>query len=350
MRDAARAIDALRRGWPVRVAAGDGALDVLAVETADDPRLAEFDPDGTADLLISPERAATLKLANQLAAASNSAVRLERVPWLDLPAAMALADPAQDLAAPLKGPFQAIDACAPLAAAAALRLARLAGLLPAFFVAHAAGSTVVTVDAAAIDDFDSPAGLVIAARARLPVAAAEDAEIVAFRSRDDAIEHVALVIGAPTGQPPLVRVHSECLTGDVLGSLKCDCGPQLHAALEAIRGDGWGILIYLRQEGRGIGLINKLRAYALQDQGFDTVDANLRLGFAVDERDFAVAARMLALLGIDRVRLLTNNPAKVEGLGDAGIAVVARVPLTVAANPHNADYLATKRDRTRHHL
>jgi GTP cyclohydrolase II len=208
----------------------------------------------------------------------------------------------------------------------------------------------VTVDAAAIDDFDSPTGLVIAARAHLPVAAAEDTEIVAFRSRDDAIEHVALVIGVPAGQPPLVRVHSECLTGDVLGSLKCDCGPQLHAALEAIRADGWGILIYLRQEGRGIGLINKLRAYALQDQGFDTVDANLRLGFAVDERDFAVAARMLALLGIDRVRLLTNNPAKVEGLGQAGIAVVARVPLAVAANPHNADYLATKRDRTRHHL
>ncbi len=136
MRDAARAIDALRRGWPVRVAADDGALDVLAVETADEPRLAEFDPDGTAELLISPERAATLKLANQLAAASSGPVRLERVPWLDLPAAMALADPAQDLAAPLKGPFQAIDAGAPLAAAAALRLARLAGLLPAFFVAR----------------------------------------------------------------------------------------------------------------------------------------------------------------------------------------------------------------------
>jgi len=350
MREAARAIDALRRGWPVRVAAGDGALDLLAVETADEPRLAEFDPDGRADLLISPERAATLKLANQRAAASNEAVRLERVPWLDLPAAIALADPAQDLAAPLKGPFQAIETGAPLAAAAALRLARLAGLLPAFFVARTSDAATVTVDAAAIDAYDSPAGLVIAARARLPIAAAEDAEIVAFRSRDDAIEHVALVIGAPSGQPPLVRVHSECLTGDVLGSLKCDCGPQLHAALEAIRADGWGILIYLRQEGRGIGLVNKLRAYALQDQGFDTVDANLRLGFAVDERDFAVAARMLALLGIDRVRLLTNNPAKVEGLGEAGIAVDARVPLAIPANPHNVDYLATKRDRTRHHL
>jgi GTP cyclohydrolase II len=350
MREAARAIDALRRGWPVRVAADDGALDLLAVETADEARLAEFDPAGTAALLISPERAATLKLANQLAAAAPTAVRIDRSPWLDLPAAIALADPARDLAEPLKGPFQAIPEAAPDAASAALRLARLAGLLPAFFVAHSPGDVAAVVDSVAIAEHDSPAGLVIAARARLPVAAAEDAEVVAFRSRDDAIEHIALVIGAPNGLPPLVRVHSECLTGDVLGSLKCDCGPQLDAALAAMRDDGWGILVYLRQEGRGIGLINKLRAYALQDQGFDTVDANLRLGFAVDERDFAVAARMLALLGIDRVRLLTNNPAKVEGLAAAGIEVVARVPLAIAANPHNVDYLATKRDRTRHHL
>ena len=148
----------------------------------------------------------------------------------------------------------------------------------------------------------------------------------------------------------LTRLHSECFTGDLLGSLKCDCGSQLRGAIDAISAHGGGVLLYLAQEGRGIGLINKLRAYALQDQGFDTVDANLRLGFAVDERDFAVAARMLALLGIDRVRLLTNNPAKVEGLGDAGTTVVARVPLAIAANPHNVDYLATKRDRTRHHL
>jgi GTP cyclohydrolase II len=136
----------------------------------------------------------------------------------------------------------------------------------------------------------------------------------------------------------------------VLGSLKCDCGPQLQAALNEIAGSGWGILLYLRQEGRGIGLINKLRAYRLQDQGFDTVDANTRLGFRIDARDFRVAARMLALLGQSRIRLLTNNPDKVAELERAGIEVVERVPHRMPANPHNEKYLATKRDRTGHQL
>jgi GTP cyclohydrolase II len=159
-----------------------------------------------------------------------------------------------------------------------------------------------------------------------------------------------LLVGAPNGQPPLVRVHSECLTGDALGSLKCDCGPQLAAALEAIAAAGWGILLYLRQEGRSIGLVNKLRAYALQDQGYDTVDANLRLGFADDERDFSVAARMLEKLGQTSIRLLTNNPRKVEALAGLGIGVVERVPLKAGASQHNQAYLDTKRDRSGHQL
>jgi GTP cyclohydrolase II len=192
--------------------------------------------------------------------------------------------------------------------------------------------------------------LIVAARAKLPVDAAENSEIVAFRSVSDSAEHVALLIGSPNGQPPLVRLHSECLTGDVLGSLKCDCGPQLQHALKLIADSGWGILLYLRQEGRGIGLVNKLRAYALQDQGFDTVDANVRLGFRVDARDFGVAARMLHLLGQDRIRLLTNNPQKVDGLAGAGIDVVDRVAHAMPPNPHNSRYLATKRDRTGHQL
>jgi GTP cyclohydrolase II len=198
--------------------------------------------------------------------------------------------------------------------------------------------------------FADPANLRLATRARLPVEADERAEIAAFRSADGGDMHAALILGQPNGQPPVVRLHSECLTGDVLGSLKCDCGPQLQAALKEIAASGWGILLYLRQEGRGIGLVNKLRAYALQDQGFDTVDANVRLGFRVDARDFRVAARMLELLGQRRIRLLTNNPAKVIELERAGVEVVERVPHRVPATPHNERYLATKRDRTGHQL
>ena len=159
-----------------------------------------------------------------------------------------------------------------------------------------------------------------------------------------------MIVGEHNGSVPLVRLHSECLTGDVFGSLKCDCGPQLHQALQLIGKSGWGMLLYLRQEGRGIGLINKLRAYQLQDQGFDTVDANLRLGLPVDARGYAIAARMLDLFGQERVRLLTNNPAKVAGLEAAGIAVAERVAHALPANPHNAAYLATKAARTGHQL
>ncbi|VXC94417.1 GTP cyclohydrolase-2 [Sphingomonas sp. 8AM] len=349
-RDAARAIDAMRRGWPITVtAAGQPSLTVLAIETADAERLARFAVDGRFDVLLSNGRAATLKLANQLdAAVPDRPVVVEHAPWFDMALATALADPQLDLATPLKGPFRTIPVAAPVAAGAALQLARIAGLLPAFVIG--VGEAAQVVDAGSIAAHEDAQALQIAARARLPVAGAEHAEIVAFRSPESADEHVALVIGSSNGAPPLVRLHSECLTGDVLGSLKCDCGPQLDAAIQAIAAAGWGVLLYLRQEGRGIGLVNKLRAYALQDQGFDTVDANVRLGFAIDARDFGVAARMLHLLGQDRVRLLTNNPAKVAGLEAAGIAVIERVPHALPANPHNERYLATKRDRTGHQL
>ena len=344
-RDTARAIDAMRRGWPVAIAApGEPPLTLLAVETADAGRLGSF---GDYHLLISGGRAETLKLVNQIAAADpDRPVAVERAPWFDMALATALADPQLDLATPLKGPFRTMELPAPVAAAAALRLARIGGLLPAFFVGS--GEAEVTLTPEDVDAHEDARRLEIAVRARLPVAGAEDAEIVAFRSPESGSEHVALVIGQPTGAPPLVRLHSECLTGDVLGSLKCDCGPQLHAAIHAIEHEGWGILLYLRQEGRGIGLVNKLRAYALQDQGFDTVDANTRLGFVIDARDFGVAARMLTLLGQDRVRLLTNNPAKVAGLERAGVQVVERVRHLLPSNPHNERYLATKRDRTGH--
>ncbi len=344
-RAVARAIDALRRGWVVTI---DGLIDVLAIETADDLRLSAFG--GSGDVLLSASRAATLKLANQADAATPGApVQIAGAPWLDLPAARALADPALDLSHPLKGPFKSMPVDHAAAAGAALALARIAGLLPAFFVCPA-GANDAHITSSAILSYESADRLALVTRAKLPVAAAEQAEIVAFRSPEAAGEHVALLIGSPNGQPPLVRLHSECLTGDVLGSLKCDCGPQLDFALQRIAESGWGILLYMRQEGRGIGLINKLRAYRLQDQGFDTVDANTRLGFDIDARDFGTAAQMLKLLGQDRIRLLTNNPEKLAGLEASGIEIVERVPHQLPHNPHNEHYLATKRDRTGHTL
>jgi GTP cyclohydrolase II len=292
----------------------------------------------------------TLKLANQREAVPTGPVRIARQAWIDLDEATAVADPALDLAHPLKGPFRTEKLVGEDAARAALTLARRSGLLPALFIGGAAGADAVSLDSAAVDALDHVLSLAIASRAKLPTRFAEQGEIVAFRAIEDAAEHVALLVGAPDGRPPLVRLHSECLTGDVLGSLKCDCGAQLDGAIAAMAEAGWGILLYLRQEGRGIGLVNKLRAYALQDQGFDTVDANLRLGFGDDERDFTVAAAMLKLLGQDEVRLLTNNPRKAEGLEAAGIRVVEQVALRIASNPHNAHYLATKKQRSGHRL
>lgn len=343
-RQVARAIDALRHGWPVVI---DGVA-FLAVETADEIGLARFDGQAPADILISGNRAVVLKLANQMDAVPTGPVRIARSPWIDLAGATAIADPALDLKAPLKGPFATLPPGE--GAEAALRLARLAGLLPAMFVGGRSEDDSERPSAASIIAAGYASDLRIAARAKLPTRFADQGEIVAFRSERDAAEHVALLIGAPTGRPPLVRLHSECLTGDVLGSLKCDCGPQLADALSAIAASGWGILLYLRQEGRGIGLVNKLRAYSLQDQGFDTVDANIRLGFVDDERDFGVAARMLSLLSQDAVDLLTNNPRKVAALEAAGVGVAARVPLRTAANPHNEAYLDTKRLRSGHQL
>ncbi|HEX8261335.1 MAG TPA: GTP cyclohydrolase II [Allosphingosinicella sp.] len=344
-RNVARAIDALRRGWPVRIE----GIGFLAVETADETALAAFDADGPADLLISGNRAVTLKLANQRDAVPSGPVRIARTA-MTLAEATAVADPALDLAHPLKGPFRTTAVGCGRAGAAAVALARRAGLLPALFLGGAAAKDSVEVEAAEVEESERSPSLRIASRAKLPTRFAEKAEIVAFRSDDDGTEHVALVLGTPCGKRPLVRLHSECLTGDVLGSLKCDCGPQLDSALDAIAASGWGILLYLRQEGRGIGLVNKLRAYALQDQGFDTVDANLRLGFADDERDFTVAARMLEALAQDEVRLLTNNPRKVQALEAAGIRVAERVSLKAGSNAHNRAYLETKRSRSGHAL
>ena len=187
------------------------------------------------------------------------------------------------------------------------------------------------------------------ATARVPTAEGEY-RLCLYHHSLDAKEHLALVMGDVSGESEvLVRVHSECLTGDVLGSQRCDCGEQLHRAMRQIGRQGVGVIVYLRQEGRGIGLLDKLRAYNLQDQGYDTVEANLALGHQADERDYSAAACILADLDVRSVRLMTNNPTKIEGLRALGVRIVDRVPLEPTVHPENAGYLHTKVKRM-HHL
>ena len=342
-----RSIAALRAGRPVRIEGARQTV-VLAIETATPEMLDLVDPGRSAPLLISGSRAAALSLANERDAADpTEPVLIRRADWLDQETALAIADPGRDLDRPPLGPLHPLPCDCAKSARAALALARLAGLLPALWLVETA-QPATTVTQEEISREARAPNVEVIARASLPIDDMPPTQIVAFRASDDGQEHVALLIGAFGGKPPLVRLHSECLTGDVFGSLKCDCGPQLREALRIIGSEGGGVLLYLRQEGRGIGLANKLRAYALQDRGLDTVDANARLGFADDERDYGHAAAMLRTLGVDEVRLLTNNPAKVAGLEAAGISVVERVPHHMPANPHNADYLATKRSKSGH--
>jgi GTP cyclohydrolase II len=253
---------------------------------------------------------------------------------------------------PVGLPPLAVEPASP-AEAAAVDIAKRASLLPVLVVAPVSEREVdavveIAVDEVANEGMDPP--LVPIVEAELPISLNEGARVIAFRAPDVAYEHVALVVGElDQVETPLVRLHSECLTGDVFGSLRCDCGPQLQAALAQMSADGAGVLLYLRQEGRGIGLTNKLRAYRLQETGLDTLDANTHLGFEQDERDFRTAARMLHALGLYRVRLLTNNPQKVDTLRRHGIAVTERVALLIPANRHNRRYLRTKVQRAGHH-
>lgn len=174
-------------------------------------------------------------------------------------------------------------------------------------------------------------------------------EMVAYRHKESKEEHLALIKGTwKEDEPVMVRVHSSCMTGDIFGSCRCDCGPQLHNAMEMIQKEGKGVILYMNQEGRGIGLMNKLLAYKLQEQGLDTVDANLQLGFKMDERDYGVGAQILRDLGVSKMRLMTNNPTKRAGLIGYGLEIVESIPIEISPNPHNQQYLETKRDKMGH--
>jgi GTP cyclohydrolase II len=339
----ARAIDALRAGRPVRLN-DRGVHTMYAAETITAATLKRL---GRPLLILSHARARTLKIRLYTPEVVALPIGRETTPA----ALRAIADPTIDLDTPLKGPFNARRAKLGPAYSAAVKLAKLAGLLPAAVVVTGAERGGIDLNVTDVIRYESRAAesLAIVTRARVPLEASEKTELVAFRAGDGGPENYAVVIGEPAN-PVLTRLHSECFTGDLLGSLKCDCGEQLRGAVAAIAKGGGGILLYLAQEGRGIGLINKLRAYRLQDQGYDTIEANERLGFEADERVYAVAARMLGLLGFKAVRLMTNNPDKVEGLVRAGIDVVERVPHAFPSNRHNEAYLRTKAEKAGHFL
>lgn len=345
-----QAMAELRRGAVVRI---DDRL-VAAAETVTPARFDALRERAGAILALTGRRAAVLKMR----AYDGDIARLP-LPR-DRALVAALADPADDLSTPLKGPFETLrDGNADTAhggadaARLALRLCKAARLLPAAILARGAAEGVVRVDGAALARaLDGPTlTLERFSDARVPLSLAPDSRVFGFRPSDGGPDHFAILIGdPPRSAPVLVRAHSECYTGDQLGSLKCDCGPQLRAALAQISARGAGVLLYLAQEGRGIGMANKLRAYALQDQGFDTVDANHRLGFEDDERDFRVAALMLRALGFGAVEVMTNNPRKTAAFEAHGIRVAGRVPLAVGRTDQNDAYLATKAARSGHLL
>lgn len=366
-----RAIADLRRGAAVVIRNQKGYAGLVrAAEQISDDALSQLagQSASTPYLLITTRRARAMGLAPKAEAVACSITLPPRV------------GPNQILELIGDLPMQEIPSSLPILAekkssmaALALMLMRSARLLPA-----AVAAAVPVNETVALRRWAEDRGLLMVeekdillfeerqarqlqavARARLPLAEAENTEIVIFRPGDGGTEHFALIVSGTDSRgnaeskdtvPPLVRIHSQCITGDLLGSLKCDCGDQLRLALRQMRDAGGGVLIYLAQEGRDIGLVNKLRAYGLQDQGMDTVDANHTLGFETDHRYFMPAAEMLRQLGHQQIRLLTNNPEKIRQLEECGITVSDRISLVTASNPHNAGYLRTKADRTGHLL
>lgn len=355
-----RAVSELRRGRMIVLTAADGAASLaMAAEGVTPEGLAALtETAGHAPVLaLTGRRATVLGLGKGDAAVvtlsgPDTALTAERV--------IRLADPSSGGIAEAEGLIvkkTAVYGCD----SGAVGLAKIARLLPAALVspitdptaddiaAWSARHDVLCVDAGDVFQYEHTAARSLSrvSEATVPLEGAEDTRIIAFRPQDGGLEHLAIVIGKPT-EPVLTRLHSECFTGDLLGSLRCDCGDQLRGAIAEIAKAGGGVLLYLAQEGRGIGLVNKLRAYGLQDKGFDTLDANEQLGFDADERVYLPAARMLRLLGYTRVRLLTNNPDKVTALANAGVSVDERVAHAFPSNKHNETYLKTKASRGGH--
>ncbi len=349
----ARARADLRMGLPVLLDAGAQTVLAAAAETLSAARLADMRRLGDPVVVLTARRAETLKAR----AYDGDLARIVLPQDADLDWIRALADPADDLRMPMKGPLQSQRNGPVDLHRTAIWLLKSARLLPAAVVAPVtrdavAGMGLTRIDQPAVTALRAlPGHLHEVVSARVPMQVSQAGRLHVFRPEDGGEEHYAVEIGRPDrGQPVLARLHSACFTGDLLGSLKCDCGAQLRGALAQMGAAGAGVLLYLNQEGRGIGLANKMRAYSLQDQGFDTVEANHRLGFEDDERDFRIGADILKSLGFSSVRLLTNNPAKIAMMEKNGITVTERVPLKVGHTDQNRDYLATKAAKSGHLL
>jgi GTP cyclohydrolase II len=357
LRTVHRAAADLRRGTPVLLTGG-APLILLAAETAG--------PRGLAELAMLAAQPPVLLLAPMRAAAvlHRSVEPDSAVVALSLGGELLAPGPLRGLADPTIEEFlpaQPEPGRVPELAQPALILAKLGRLLPAVLAAPVrpdvatdlARLGLLSVPAADLVAYPmaAAAGLRQIASARVPLENAANSRVIAFRTEGSAIEHLAIEVGRPeTVDAPLVRIHSECFTGDLLGSLRCDCGAQLRGAIARMAEEGAGVLLYLAQEGRNIGLVNKLRAYTLQDRGLDTLDANRALGWGADERNFLIAATMLETLGVRRIRLLTNNPDKLAALAACGIEVVGREAHAYAPNGVNDHYLATKAERFGHLL
>jgi GTP cyclohydrolase II len=332
---------------------------ILPVETMSQDRL-----DAVRDLCGAPELVLTAKRGRAIMAAAaadlgHHPVRIRPPEGADLGWFHVHGDPAHDRQSNARGPLHLLRDDDHALASFALTLVKSANLLPAAILFPLTPETILPKDVslAHIDIAEgatliaAPPALHAVAAAAFPLMTADRGCLHVFRDPTGVREHYALEIGTPDRSlPVLSRLHSACFTGDVLGSLKCDCGPQLHAALAQMGMEGAGVLLYLNQEGRGIGLANKMRVYDLQSQGFDTVEANHRLGFEDDERDFRFAAEMLRTLGFTAARLLTNNPAKTQVFREQGIAITEQLPLRVGKNVHNSDYLAVKALKSGHAL